>query len=590
VASTGTLIDFSLVKRILSYARPHKTLFFWSVLLTIALAAVAPLRPWLVQVTVDQDILQGNMPGLTNMTLIMLALLALQTFIQYNHTYLTNSLGQVVILDMRTQTLNHILSLRLKFFDKTPLGQLITRTISDLETIADVFSEGLIEIVGSLLQIIAILIFMFWSDYKLTLVVLIPIPFFVAGTIVFQNAIKIAFQTVRHEVAQLNTFLQEHITGVSIIQLFNREEQELKKFKAINKRYRDANISSNFYYSIFFPFVEVIMAFSIGLLVWYGSHRIIHSSVSPGIVVSFIMYLNLLFRPIRELADKFNTLQMGMVSADRIFRLLDTKETTPDTGTYTPAAFSGAITFDHVWFAYNDDQYVLKDISFEVEAGQTVALVGATGAGKSSTINLLTRFYEINSGQIRIDGVDIKDYSLEYLRSRITTVMQDVFLFSDTIANNISLKNPAITREAIMRAAEEVGAADFISRLPDNYDFNVMERGGTLSVGQAQLLSFIRALVYNPAILVLDEATSSVDSETEEMIQQAIFKLMNGRTSLMIAHRLSTVQHADRILVLDKGEILESGSHQELLRLNGHYKRLYDLQFNSAGLNIFSDR
>lgn len=586
MAVSGNALDFKLVGRILSYARPHKLYFFWSIFLTIALAVVSPLRPYLIEYTVDHDILQGNYTGLVNMTLVMLVLLVLQSAIQYSHTYLTNVLGQSVIKDMRTQTFDHILSLRLQFFDKTPLGQLITRTISDLETIADVFSEGLIEIVGSLLQILALLVFMFFTDWSLSLMVLAPVPLLVIGTIYFQKAIKTAFQSVRQEVSHLNTFLQEHITGIRIIQAFSREEQEMKKFEAINLRYRDSNISSNFYYSIFFPFVEIIMALSTGLLVWYGSRRIIHAEIAPGVVVSFIMYINLLFRPIRELADKFNTLQMGMVSAERIFALLDTDEQTPDTGSLQPDNLEGSIEFDKVWFAYSDEQYVLKNISFKVNKGETIALVGATGAGKSSAINLLNRFYEVNSGSIKLDGIDIREYDLSFLRSKITTVLQDVFLFSDTILHNINLRNENVSEQEVELAAREVGAEEFIKRLPGGFAYNVMERGGTLSAGQSQLLSFIRALVYDPKILVLDEATSSVDTETEEMIQRAILKLMKGRTSIVIAHRLSTIQHADKIIVLDHGEIMEMGTHQELLKADGHYKRLYELQFNSAGLNV----
>ena len=586
MAVSGNAVDFRLVGRILSYARPHRTYFFWSIFLTVALALVSPLRPYLVEYTVDHDILKGNYTGLVQMTALMFIILGLQSLIQYSHTYLTNILGQSVIKDMRTETFDHILSLRLQFFDKTPLGQLITRTISDLETIADVFSEGLIEIVGSMLQILALLVFMFATDWALTLMVLAPVPLLIIGTVYFQKAIKKAFQSVRLEVAQLNTFLQEHITGVRIIQAFSREDQEMRKFETINRRYRDSNISSNLYYSIFFPFVEIIMALSTGLLVWYGSKRIIHSEIAPGVVVSFIMYISLLFRPIRELADKFNTLQMGMVSAERIFALLDTNEKTPDNGLLRPDKLKGTIEFDKVWFAYNEDQYVLKNITFTVNEGETVALVGATGAGKSSTINILNRFYEINSGSIKLDGIDIKEYNLNYLRSKITTVMQDVFLFSDTILNNINLRNADISEERILAAARDVGAEDSINRLPGGIHYNVMERGSTLSAGQAQLLSFIRALVYDPKILVLDEATSSVDTETEGMIQQAILKLMKGRTSIVIAHRLSTIQHADKIIVLEHGEIMEMGTHQELLKSGGHYKRLYDLQFNSAGLSV----
>ncbi|WP_395626497.1 ABC transporter ATP-binding protein [Daejeonella sp.] len=581
---SGNAVDVSLLRRVFRYAYPYRRMFIWSVLLTILLAILAPLRPWLIQYTLDQYILLGDNSGLLNMSLLMLGLLLLQTSVQYFHTFFTNVLGQSVIKDLRISVFNHISSLKLKYFDRTPLGQLITRTVSDLETIADIFSEGLIVIIGDVLQVLAIISVMLYTDWELTMVVLIPMPFLIVASYVFKEAIKSAFQDVRTQISNLNTFLQEHISGVRIIQYFAREDQEMQKFKEINAKHRDAHIRSNWYYSIFFPVVEIISAISIGLLVWYGSKSIISNEISPGVVVSFIMYINMLFRPIRELADKFNTLQMGMVGAERIFNVLDTNEHTENKGTHQPALVKGDIEFKNIWFAYNDENWVLKDISFHVKPGETLALVGATGAGKSSTINILNRFYEVNRGTILLDGIDIRDYELNYLRSTIATVLQDVFLFSDSIANNINLNNKEISREAIIKAAKDVGAEEFINRLPGGFDYNVMERGATLSAGQAQLISFIRALVYNPQILVLDEATASVDTETEELIQHAINKLMEGRTSIVIAHRLSTIQNADRIIVLDQGEIKEMGSHQALLKLNGFYKRLYDLQFNSEGI------
>lgn len=581
---TGKAYDVNLLKRVFRYVKPYKTIFIWSMILTVALAAIAPLRPLLIEYTVDKYILNNNKEGLINMTLVMLVLLFLQSIIQYYHTYLTNTLGQSTIRDLRINVFNHIGSLKLRFFDKTPIGQLITRTVSDLETIADIFSEGLIMIAGDILQLITILAVMLYSDWKLTLIVLIPMPLLVFASYVFKEAIKSAFQEVRTQVGLLNTFLQEHITGMSITQYFARENQEMHKFKQINARHRDANIRSNWYYSIFFPVVEIISAFSIGLLVWYGSKSIIDHDTSPGVIMAFIMYINMMFRPIRELADKFNTLQMGMVGADRIFTVLDTHDEEENKGTLKGERIRGAIAFKDVWFAYNDDQWVLKKINFEVEPGQTLALVGATGAGKSSVINILNRFYQIGRGSIEIDGKNIRDYDLGYLRSQIGTVIQDVFLFSDSIANNITLSNTKISREAVEAAAKEAGADEFISRLPGGYDYDVMERGATLSAGQAQLISFIRAMVYNPSILVLDEATSSVDTETEILIQQTLQKLMKGRTSIVIAHRLSTIQNADKIIVLDKGEIKEMGSHQQLLQQNGYYKRLFDLQFNSSGI------
>lgn len=581
---SGKAVDISLLGRIFHYVTPYRRIFIWTILLTIFTAVLAPIRPWLVQLTLDKYIIEGNNTGLLNMTLIMIGLLLIQTLVQYFHTFSTNVLGQSVIKDLRVNVFNHISSLRLKYFDRTPIGQLITRTVSDLETIADIFSEGLIVIIGDILQVVAIIAVMLYTDWELTLIVLIPMPFLMVASYVFKEAIKSAFQEVRTQISNLNTFLQEHITGIKIIQYFARENQEMRKFKRINAKHRDAHIRSNWYYSIFFPVVEIISAMSLGLLVWWGSESILENRITPGVVVSFIMFINMLFRPIRELADKFNTLQMGMVGAERIFNVLDTDEKTEDNGRQKPEVFRGDIEFKNVWFAYNDEKWVLKDISFHVKPGDTLALVGATGAGKSSTINILNRFYEINKGTVTIDGLDIREYELSYLRSHIATVLQDVFLFSDSIANNINLNNNKITRDQLITAAREVGAEDFISRLPGGFDYDVMERGATLSAGQAQLISFIRAMVYNPRILVLDEATASVDTETEELIQNAITKLMEGRTSIVIAHRLSTIQNADRIIVLDHGEIKEMGSHQELLKLNGYYKRLYDLQFNSEGI------
>ncbi|MCR8558660.1 ABC transporter ATP-binding protein/permease [Mucilaginibacter sp. BJC16-A38] len=593
---TGKALDWKLLGRVMKYVDPYKRTFIIAAFLTIFLAAIALAQPILIQKTLDSYILTDNYDGLVFMVGLMISQLIIQTIAQYYQTYLTNSLGQSVIRDLRIAIFNHITSLRLKYFDHTPIGMLITRTVSDLETIADIFSEGLISIMGDMLLVIAVIGYMIVEDWKLALITLIPMPFLFLSTYVFKEAIKSSFQEVRTQVAHLNTFLAEHISGMSVIQIFAREDQEMRKFKSVNTKYRDANIRSNWYYSIFFPVVEILFAVCIGLLVWYGCKRILSDKellsisanphgVTPGTITGFIVLLNMLFRPIRQLADKFNTLQMGMVGADRIFKVLDTDEVAVNTGKLEPAVLQGDIEFKNVWFAYNDENWVLKNINFHLEPGKTLALVGATGAGKSSTINILNRFYEIGKGEVTVDGVDIREYDVNYLRSHIATVIQDVFLFTDTIGNNISLNNPEITREQIIAAAMDVGAHEFIERLPGGYDYNVMERGSTLSAGQSQLISFIRALVYNPTILVLDEATSSVDTETEILIQNAITKLMQGRTAIVIAHRLSTIQNADKIIVLDHGEIMESGTHQELLRIeNGYYRKLYDLQFNSAGI------
>lgn len=586
---TGDAFNVGLLKRVFQYVKPYRTIFIWSVILTILLAILAPVRPFLIKYTLDSYILKSNYSGLLQMTLIMIVLLVVQSVVQYLHTLLTNALGQSAIRDLRINVFNHITKLRLKYFDRTPIGQLITRTVSDLETISDIFSEGLIVIIGDILQVAAIIAVMFYADWELSIIVLLPMPLLILATSIFQKAIKSAFQEVRTEVSNLNTYLQEHITGVSIIQYFARERQEYNKFKKINSRYRDANIRSNWYYSIFFPVVEIISAVSMGLLVWYGAKSILTKplDVTPGTIAEFLMYISMLFRPIRELADKFNTLQMGMVGAERVFKVLDSDEITANNGTHTPERMYGNILFKNVWFAYEAENFVLKNISFEVNAGQTVALVGATGAGKSSTINILNRFYDIQKGEISVDGRLIEEYELSYLRQNIATVLQDVFLFSDTIFNNVTLNNPDISMEQVVSAAKKVGAHDFIERLPGGYHYNVMERGSTLSAGQAQLISFIRALVYKPAILILDEATSSVDTETELLIQRAIDNLMSERTAIVIAHRLSTIQKADLIIVLDKGEIKEKGTHQELLKMGGYYKKLYDLQFNSAGISSY---
>lgn len=553
--------------------------FYVLVFLTVTLAIVVPLRPYLIQLVIDNQIATGDFEGLVQMVIILVVLLVIQSILQYYHTYLSSWLGQFIIRDIRVLLFRHIQKLRLKFFDQTPIGRLVTRNISDIETLAEVFSQGIAAMIGDLLQLAVILGFMFYVDWQLTLVSLSTLPILLFATYIFKEKIKYAFNEVRTAVSNLNTFVQEHVTGMNIVQIFNSEAFEYKKFKEINEEHRQSNLKSVMYYSIYFPVAEVIQAVGIGMIVWWGSGEVIKEQLTLGILIAFIMYIQMFFRPIRMIADRFNTLQMGIVSSNRIMTLLDSKEHIVDDGNHAPETIEGHVKFDHVWFAYQNEDWVLRDITFEVKPGETLALVGATGAGKSSVINLLNRFYEINKGKIEIDGVEVSDYSLQNLRQHIAVVLQDVFLFSDTILNNITLKNPAITIEKVLEASELVGARSFIERLPGGFDYNVMERGATLSVGQRQLISFVRAMVYDPKLIVLDEATSSVDTETEGLIQQAIEKLMKGRTSIVIAHRLSTIQNAHKILVVDKGQIVESGKHDDLLKQNGYYTNLYEMQY-----------
>jgi len=579
---SGNIIDWSVLKRLMNFVTPYRKSFYGLIVLTVLLGLLTPLRPILIQYTIDNDVAFGDYAGMVNIMIVLLVLLVMHSIAQYAHTYVSGWLGQQVIRDIRTKLYEHIVNLRLKFFDKTPIGRLVTRTISDVETLADVFSEGLAAMAGDLLQIVFILAFMFYQDWRLALLSLSTIPLLLISTYIFKEKIKVTFNDVRNAVANLNTFVQEHLTGMNIVQIFGSEKIEFEKFKSINKEHRHANLRSVLYYSIYFPVAEIIAAAGIGLLVWYGAKGVIHfeeTGITIGKLIAFIMYIQMFFRPIRMIADRYNTLQMGIVSTSRIMNLLDNQEHVQKTGTYKPQRLQGAIEFNNVWFAYNDEQYVLKDININIREGETVAFVGATGAGKSSIINLLNRFYEINQGVIKVDGVDIREYELGMLRKDIGVVLQDVFLFSDTIFNNITLGNPDVTEEMVWHAADLVGARRFIERLPGKLSYNVMERGATLSVGQRQLISFIRAMVYNPKILILDEATSSVDSETEEMIQHAIDKMMRGRTSVVIAHRLSTIQKADKIIVMDHGEIKEIGRHEELLAHDGFYANLHKMQY-----------
>ncbi|MGY6558402.1 MAG: ABC transporter ATP-binding protein [Nitritalea sp.] len=581
---SGEIIDTQVLKKLYGFVQPYRKQFFALVFLTIALAILAPTRPYFIQIAIDEHVAIGDQAGLLRIIYLLIGLMVLQAIVQFLHTYLSGWIGQVIIRDIRIKLYRHLTRMRLKFFDNTPIGRLVTRNISDIETLADVFSEGLAAIIGDLLQLITILGVMFYIDWKLTLVSLCTLPFLIISTYVFKEKIKVAFNDVRNAVSNLNAFLQEHITGMNIIQIFNREQREYDRFKAINKDHRTAHIKSVLYYSIYFPVAEIIQAMGIGLVVWYGATGVFNMELQVGVLISFIMYLQLFFRPIRMIADRYNTLQLGVVSSSRIFKLLDSKEHIADEGAFAPDKITGEIQLKQVWFAYNEEEWVLKNIDFKVASGQTVALVGATGAGKSSIINLISRFYEINRGEILLDGRNIQEYSLGNLRKHIGVVLQDVFLFSDTIYYNITLGNPDISREQVLAAAELVGARKFIERLPGGLDYNVMERGATLSVGQRQLISFVRAMVYNPAVIILDEATSSVDTETEELIQSAIEKMMQGRTSIVIAHRLSTIQKADRIIVLHQGELKESGTHEELLQQQGYYANLHQMQLKSVAI------
>ena len=580
---SGNIVDFQVLKRLFTFAKPYRKQFSFLVLLTVVLAALVPLRPVLVQRAIDDYVPAGDYGGLVFMVGALVVHMILLAIVQYSHTYLSGWVGQTIIKDIRIKLYNRLLQLKLKFFDNTPIGRLVTRNVSDIETLSNVFSEGLAALIGDLLQLIVIIGWMFYLDWKLTLISLSTLPLLIFSTYIFKEKIKVTFNAVRNAVSNLNSFVQEHVTGMNIVQVFGAQDREYEKFKEINAEHRKAHIRSVLYYAIYFPVAEIIQAIAIGMAVWFGTRSIlIDASIGPGMIIGFIMFIQMFFRPIRMIADRFNTLQMGIVSSNRIFDLLDSDEHIADEGDYKPDNLRGEVSFKNVWFAYVDEEYVLKDISFNVNEGETVALVGATGAGKSSVINLLSRFYEINKGTISVDGHDLRDFDLSALRSNIGVVLQDVFLFSDTIRANITLGNDDISEERIWEAADLVGARKFIQRLPGGLDYNVMERGATLSVGQRQLISFVRAMVYDPKIIVLDEATSSVDSETEELIQNAIEVLMKGRTAIVIAHRLSTIQGADKIIVLDKGEIKEMGNHQQLLELDGFYSELHQMQYKEV--------
>ncbi|MFT6881077.1 MAG: ATP-binding cassette subfamily B multidrug efflux pump [Psychromonas sp.] len=580
---SGKIFDTAVLKRLAKFISPYNGRFFLLVFIILLGAVLSPLMPLLIKYTIDVPIANGDAAGLSKMLMLMIGLLFLSSVLAFFNTFLAGWLGQNIIRDIRVQLYDKILSLKLRFFDETPIGRLVTRTISDIETLSNVFSSGFAAIAGDILQLVLIISVMFYTDWRLSLISLSTIPLMLFATYIFKEKVKKSFNFVRNAVSNLNSFVQEQITGMSLVQVFNAEKISFKKFEEINKHHRHANIQSILYYSVYYPVVEVISALGVGLVVWYGAIEILNPEldVTFGTITAFIMFINQFFRPIRMLADRVNTLQMGIVSTDRILKLLDSEDSIQNNGTIT-APIKGEVSFDKVWFAYKDENYVLKNISFKVKEGETVAFVGATGAGKSSIVNLLTRFYEINKGDIKIDGIDLKNYDLSHLRREIGMVLQDVFLFSDTIRNNITLGNTEISDVQIVESAKMVGIHNFIMQLPGNYDYNVMERGATLSVGQRQLISFVRAMVQNPNIIVLDEATSSIDTDSEELIQAAIEKLMKGRTAVVIAHRLSTIQKADKIVVVDKGEIIEIGTHEQLLRKSGAYSNLYEMQYATA--------
>lgn len=584
--SEKATINIFIFKRLVSFARPYKSLFLFAVLCTVTLAVLGSFRPYIIGDMVSKYVIKSkDGEKLIFWTIVVVGMLVIEGILQFSSSYLSNLLAQSVIKDIREKLFGHVLSFRMRYFDSTPVGALVTRVVSDLEAVTEVFSSGLIDIAGDLISLVFVISLMFFVDWELSLMTILPIPLLIFATRIFARAMRNSFQLERQQVTRLNTFVQERITGISIVQLFNRQNQEYKNFEEINKGHRQAHVNAVWANSIFFPIVEMLSSMSIALmLVWgavYASGKT--ADQVEGMyaqIISFTLWVNMLFRPIRQLADKFNILQRGTVRAERVFEIIDLNDHIQNPGTVTSCDFNQTIHFKNIHFAYKDENWVLKNISLDIEAGSTVAFVGATGAGKSTIVNLLGRFYDYQKGEIFIGDSNIRDIELSYLRRNIAIVLQDVFLFSDTIHNNITLGDNSISREQVIAAAKEVGADVFIQKLPGGYDYQVGERGGVLSVGQRQLLSFIRASVYNPAILILDEATSSVDSESEELIQKATEKLTKGRTSIVIAHRLSTIQNSDKIVVLDAGEIMEIGSHQELLLHNGFYRKLYDRQFS----------
>ena len=572
-------INIKLIARILSYSKSYKKLFFLSLFLTLLLASLAIVRPLLISKALNDFVInQKSEQGLNSICLLILFFLIIEAFGQVVNLRLTNLLGQNIVRDLRTQVYSHILQLKNKYFDTTPVGTLVTRAVSDIESLSEVFTQGFIVIAGDLVMLIIFISAMFYKNWMLAIIALSTLPLLLIATALFKRGVKKSFTQVRNAVAALNTFTQEHITGMRILQLFNREDVELNKFKEINKTHRVANIKSIFYYSVFFPIVEILSSFSIALIIWFVGVKSNSNNINLGDITFFIMMINMFFRPIRMLADRLNTLQMGFVSAERVFKVLDTNEMISNHGKLIFESVKQSIEFKKVWFSYNKDHFVLKDISFKINANETVALVGSTGAGKSTVINLLSRFYEFEKGQILIDGHQINNYTLETLRQNTGVILQDVYLFNDTILNNITLCNPNISFEQVIDATKKIGLQEYILSLPNGFNYQVTERGQSLSAGQRQLIAFIRAFVYQPAIFILDEATSTIDTQTELLIQQAVEKISDGRTSIIIAHRLSTIKHVSKVIVFEKGSIIEEGSISELLNKPSKFKTLYDLQ------------
>jgi len=579
--NTAATLDSKLLWRVMKYARPYKGLFFGTALLALVLAPASIASPVLINKMVDDFIVKTiDIDSLTLWTLLLVGVTAIHAALEYLFIYTTNLLGQLVIKDIRVQVFDHLVGLHARYFDLTPIGTSTTRTINDIESINNIFKEGIITIIADIVAIVVVIATMFMISIKLTIICLITMPLMILASYIFKESVKKAFQKVRTQISRMNTFLQERITGMRIVQIFQAEEGEKEKFRKINREYTRANLDSIFAYAVFFPVVEILSAVSLGLMVWWGAKGVLDNSVTLGALISFPLFLNRLFRPIRVIADKFNTLQMGLVASDRIFKVLDTETQIKDTGSFATEKVKGDIEFDKVNFAYDGENKVLHELSFKLRAGQTLAIVGSTGSGKTTIINLLNRFYDVDDGSIRIDGRDIRDYKLDNLRSHLAIVLQDVFLFSGTVFENITLMDPRFKLDDVKKAAAIIGADYFLEKLPGGYDFKVNERGYNLSMGQRQLISFVRALVFNPDILILDEATSSIDTETEAVIQHAIETLIQKRSSIIIAHRLSTVRHADYVLVMANGKAVELGTHDELLNNeNGHYRKLYDMQF-----------